>query len=142
MARTAALEAFLATRRSRDPSEAPLVSLVLEKYRSLKKDLGQEASPVWNGQLFSVKELAARTRSLIQHASPEQLRSVPFTTIRHKLEASTGIDCTSFFEKGQFQPLAALSILEEFLESGTAAKYLPGVRYFFGHAVATIDKRP
>lgn len=142
MARTAALEEYLSRRGNRAPTEAPLVQLVLERHRSLVKDLGSEAAPIWNGQLFSVKELAARTRALIQDASPEQLQSVPFTTIRHKFEASTGIDCTSFFEKGRFQPLAALTILEEFLESGTAAKYIPGVRYFFGHAVATATKRP
>ena len=52
------------------------------------------------------------------------------------LEATTGLDCRGFFnEEGAFQPLAAAAIVEDFLESGQAVKYEPGVRYFFGHRI-------
>ena len=50
-------------------------------------------------------------------------------------EASTGVDCTSFYEQGRLQRLAALAVLEDFMDAGHAAAFEPGVRYFFGHRV-------
>jgi hypothetical protein len=55
---------------------------------------------------------------------------------RMLLEATTGLDCRGFFnEKYILQPLPAAAIVEEFLESGQAKRYEPGVRYFFGHRI-------
>jgi hypothetical protein len=55
---------------------------------------------------------------------------------RMLFEAMTGVDCRAFFNPhGVIQPLAAAAILEEFLESGEADKYEPGVRYFFGRRI-------
>jgi hypothetical protein len=50
-------------------------------------------------------------------------------------EAATGIDCSSFFDDGEFQPLAATAIVEEFLESGDPERFEPGVRYFFRNRI-------
>jgi hypothetical protein len=55
---------------------------------------------------------------------------------RMLFEAMSGVDCRAFFNKhGSVQRLAAAAILEEFLESGDADKYEPGVRYFFGRRI-------
>ncbi len=55
---------------------------------------------------------------------------------RRRFEAYTGIDCSSFYnEDEELQPLTAISLIEDFLESGEADKYEPGVRYFFGHRI-------
>jgi hypothetical protein len=52
------------------------------------------------------------------------------------LEANTGLDCRGFYDRDfMLRPLAAAAIVEDFVESGEANKYLPGVRYFFGHRI-------
>jgi hypothetical protein len=55
---------------------------------------------------------------------------------RMVLEATTGVSCRAFFNsEGRLQPLAAVAVIEEFLDSRDAARFAPGVRYFFGHRV-------
>ena len=55
--------------------------------------------------------------------------------LREKFEACTGIDCSDFYDDGDFQPLTAAARLEAWLESDQPNKYLPGERYFFGHRI-------
>lgn len=50
-------------------------------------------------------------------------------------EASTGVDCSSFYEHGHLQRLAALAVLEDFMDARHETVFEPGVRYFFGHRV-------
>jgi hypothetical protein len=50
-------------------------------------------------------------------------------------EASTGIDCSDFYEGGNLQRLAALAVLEGFLDSRAAARFEIGTRYFFAHPI-------
>lgn len=61
----------------------------------------------------------------------------PYFRLRWKLEfeASTGIDCSSWYKNKKFQSLSAAATIEEFLESPEAAKYEDGARYFFGHRI-------
>lgn len=55
---------------------------------------------------------------------------------RMHLEATTGLDCSDFFDsKYRLRPLAAAAIVEHFLESPAATDFEPGVRYFFGHRI-------
>lgn len=102
--------------------------LVLQKYLELKTVSGNDDVPVYNGEPFGVVPFA---RSLL-----EGLREPSFESDhRRKFEASTGIDCRGFYRDGQLQPLAAAAVIEDFLDSPDAAKYEPGVRYFFGHRI-------
>jgi hypothetical protein len=55
--------------------------------------------------------------------------------LRRRFEATTGIDCSSFYEDGSLRPLAAAAAVEQFLEGPEPAKYEDGVRYFFGHRI-------
>lgn len=51
-------------------------------------------------------------------------------------EASTGIDCSDLYKvEGGRQRPAALAVLEGFLDSGAAARFEIGTRYFFGHRI-------
>ena len=50
-------------------------------------------------------------------------------------EASTGIDCSGFYQEEKPQPLTAAAIIEDFLESSESQHYEKGVRYFFGHRI-------
>ncbi len=65
-----------------------------------------------------------------------------FLDLREKFEASTGINCSGFYNNKQFQPLAATAVLEEFLESVDPQKYREGMRYFFGHPVPPLRPEP
>ena len=51
-------------------------------------------------------------------------------------EASTGVDCSAFYRKSVLQRLAAMAIVEDFLESGIADRFQVGNRYFFAHPVS------
>ena len=50
-------------------------------------------------------------------------------------EASTGVDCSTFYQKTVLQRLAAMAIMEDFLESDTAAHFQVGTRYFFARPI-------
>ena len=110
--------------------------MVLARGRELTDQFDDDAA-VWEGRLFSLTDLTARKRRLL--GGDVQMSfglAVEFTDFRHRFEASTGIDCTSFFQNEAFRPLAATAILEEFLEGPKAAEFQPGVRYFFGQPIA------
>jgi hypothetical protein len=101
---------------------------VMDAYRNLVDELGSDQVFVFNGKRLGVSTLASLTR--------ERIGQPVFRSIfRRRFEASTGIDCTRFYKREKLQPLAAAAIVEEFLESGEAAKYREGARYFFGHPI-------
>jgi hypothetical protein len=99
--------------------------------------MGTDRIPIWKGAVFGVKSLVEHYYEKLVHAEAEDLDGldVDFKDFRRKFESSTGISCSSFFENGEFQPLAATAILEEFLEGPEVNNYDEGVRYFFGHRI-------
>ena len=101
---------------------------VLEAYQRLADDFGSNQVYVFRGKLFGVTALA-------QHLRVRMRQPFPRSVLRQKFEASTGIDCSSFYRRGELKPLAAAAIVEDFLESAAVATYEDGVRYFFGHAI-------
>ncbi|WP_448724113.1 hypothetical protein [Pseudomonas farris] len=113
-----------------------LVSLRINELHAV---IGSDQKPIWGGALFGVKSLAIHMRNLLAHTEEARiyLLSSKVLRLRHKFEASTGIDCSSFYKELRFQPLAAASIIESFLEGPDVAKYEEGVRYFFGHKIET-----
>jgi hypothetical protein len=101
---------------------------VTKRCDELREQFGGDEVVLFKGQPFSVTSLARITlASITDHTFDYPLR--------RKFEASTGIDCSSFYLDKQFQPLSAAAILEEFLESPAAEEYEAGVRYFFGHRI-------
>lgn len=58
-----------------------------------------------------------------------------FAALRVVFEAYTGIDCSHFYVEHRLQKLAAAATLEDFLESGAAERFEPGIRYFFGQPI-------
>jgi hypothetical protein len=105
--------------------------LVKMRLADVTKRSGRPDAPVWNGKIFHVVGFA--TEMLRQVKSPEGA-TAPIT-LREKFEAATGINCSSFFRNGRFQPLAAAAVLEEFLESPQVSRYEEGARYFFEHQI-------
>jgi hypothetical protein len=111
-------------------------SAVLAKYSELKDNLSAESAmrlAVFEGEVLSLEKIARRLLARL-HAKkdPEEVEIG-----RMILEAFTGINCSAFYKPdfGPLQPLAAAAIVEDFLETGDAAKYKPGVRYFFGRRI-------
>jgi hypothetical protein len=101
---------------------------VLARRDELAEALGSERALVFHGELLSVTRVAAR---LLEAARRPAFR----TLYRRRFEAMTGIDCSPFYVRRQFQPLTAAALVEGFLEGPRAAEFRPGARYFFGHRI-------
>jgi hypothetical protein len=89
---------------------------------------------VFQGRPLDIGKLAEDMLDILRSRA-RRFELPAFATLRHRFEASTGIDCRAFYKNDDVQPLAAAEILERFLESGAAARFVPGKRYFFGHEV-------
>ncbi|PRQ05814.1 hypothetical protein ENSA5_01340 [Enhygromyxa salina] len=65
--------------------------------------------------------------------SPYELMMQPL--MRRRFEVTTGIDCSHFYVRRDFQPLTAAAHLEAWLDSSAPDHFIPGERYFFGHHI-------
>ncbi len=101
---------------------------VMDRYRQLSNDFGTDQVLVFREGRFGV---VGQAKYILRRVGEPFVRG----ELRHRFEASTGVNCSSFYKKGVIQPLAAAALLEEFLESPEAEKYEEGVRYFFGHRI-------
>lgn len=128
----------LSTAPRREDDLDGYLAAVARAYEQTKARLGSEDVIVLLGEPFSAAGLA---RQLLAH-----LGRTPFDIAfqsygRRKFEATTGLDCTSFFADGLFQPLSAAAILERFLHGPLASTFLAGRRYFFGHEIPASTRR-
>ncbi len=69
------------------------------------------------GQPFDLAALVARLHDRIRSGEPSGSR---MEWERMCFEASTGVDCSTFYEQGRLQRLAALAVLEDFRTADTA----------------------
>lgn len=103
-------------------------SSVMSRYETLVEELGSAEIHVLEGATFGVVSLA--------HTMVNRLNLDDFIPeYRQRFEASTGIDCRSFYRDGRFQPLKAAAILEDFINGPAPERFEEGVRYFFGHRI-------
>lgn len=97
---------------------------------TLKNSLNTES--VFGAEAFDVKNLASSLDHRIKALEPQRDR------IHHEriiLEASTGIDCSSFDDQsGNLVQLTAAALLADIRDSDLSA-YQPQQRYFFGYPV-------
>ena len=91
---------------------------------------------IWEGTPYSVGGLAKKMYALVtcNTIAVDEFED-DFIDYRHKFEAATGIECSSFFVDDELRPLAAAVVLEDFLIEGHADHYENGARYFFGHRI-------
>jgi hypothetical protein len=101
---------------------------VMDRYQQMKVELGGDQVFVFGGQRFGVVRFAQLFLDRMRHPHVQDFW-------RRKFEASTGINCSVFYQDGRFQPLSAAAVVEEFLESPSANRYEDGVRYFWGHRI-------
>ena len=109
------------------------IAMVRNKSATLRRAQSlDDESVVAEGQILQIGDVAQRLLERIRLGEHRDR----IEKGRMLLEATTGLDCRAFFNKDSgLQPLAAAAIVEEFLDSGDAKKYEPGVRYFFGHRI-------
>lgn len=75
-------------------------------------------------------------RRLLGRVTSEGVPSARIEQAWWMFGAMTGVDCRGFFTtEGHLKRLTAAAILEEYLDSGAAERFEPGVRYFFGHRI-------
>ena len=94
--------------------------------QALVKSLGSVHIPIFRNELFDVCRIAVH----IKEISDAKFLT---DTLRHLFEASTGIDCKTFFVDTIPQLEAAQTIARNFLASPASTRFEPGRRYFFGY---------
>jgi|ERR1700722_135921 len=118
-----------------DYPEADYRRLVESRVYELRSKLETEFAPVWAGRLFGVRSLAMLMLQTLTSARTESYLYAEFLDLRQRFEASTGINCSSFFAGGRVNGSIAKAVLNEFLKTPESREYVEGVRYFFGHAI-------
>lgn len=117
-------------------SKEEYAELILSRVDEIQRKAKNQRTPIWEGGIFSVVGLAQKMYELVtSSAMAVDDFEDDFEGYRHKFEAATGIDCSSFFVDDELRPLAAAAVLEDFLVDGRSEQYENGVRYFFGHHV-------
>lgn len=102
---------------------------VTTAFADLSARLGTDQIQVWRGEVFSLRKLVERMLASAQrgHLAPR---------LRELFEATTGIDCSEFFQSRVPQP----SMVQASLKSVNAEmldQVAPGHRYFFGHRIGS-----
>ncbi|MBL9106706.1 MAG: hypothetical protein JNL82_37640 [Myxococcales bacterium] len=104
---------------------AAVCELALTHHAALRARHGEHAY-IFRGRLLDVEWIA-------RCALADLARGEMDPEMRRKFEATTGIDCSSFYRDRRIQPLSAAKVLEDFLQK--PRRLVPGRRYFFGHPV-------
>lgn len=107
--------------------------VVDEYHNNVIRRISSPDTPVFEGEAYDIIGIAQRLRARLIEApdSGERLHRE-----RLNFESCTGVDCTGFYnESRRLVPLAAIAIIDEFLDRDDLGKFVPGQRYFFGHPI-------
>ena len=113
-----------------DDEFAAYEQCVGEALRRQVEAFGTDRAYVQLGEEFGVERTA---RQLHARLGADRRHTMMRPFLRQRFEASTGIDCSYFYEKSDARPLTIAAGLEEWLESPKPAAFAAGQRYFFGH---------
>jgi hypothetical protein len=102
---------------------------VSARVAELSAAAGTDEAAVFAGELVDMTKLIWHMHAQLRDPSPN--RWADFLLLRHKFEAFTGTDCSSFYRDGVFQPLSARVVIEDFIKANPQARFVPGHRYFF-----------
>jgi hypothetical protein len=112
----------------RFPSIAAYVQAVRDRLDDRANKFGTTNVFVLRGSRFGVNRIAEK---IVQ-----QVRDPAFSSdLRRSFEASTGIDCSDFYENGVLRAMPVKRKMLEYLDSAATEKFEDGKRYFFGHAI-------
>lgn len=118
-----------------EEADDKFVNLAMSRYRKISDEVLDDDVAVWSASPIGPFEFAELFLSLISNPSYSRVQDPLTIKYRHKFEAMTGIDCSEFYRDGRFQQIAAVGVLERFLDNESKANYEVGKRYFFGHQI-------
>lgn len=95
---------------------------------------GREDAVVWRGKRSGVGGFTQDFLRLITADRLSPSDTALTVHLRHKFEASTGINCSAFYVDGRFQQMTAVEVLENFIDVDLS-RYVDNKRYFFGHVI-------
>lgn len=67
----------------------------------------------------------------------DQLHNPRFFDLRHKFEALTGTDCSTWYAGGRLNSLRCAATLEAFLDQDLESRFEEGRRYFFANVISS-----
>ena len=106
---------------------------VMARHASISAQTSAQELLIAEGSPINLTDIARR---LLARVTSEEVPSARIEQAWWMFGAMTGVDCREFFTtEGHLKRLTAAAILEEYLDSGAAERFEPGVRYFFGHRV-------
>jgi peroxiredoxin family protein len=121
--------------KSNNKADAIFHDIVMEQYQQLKNKFPNDDAIIWAGKGRCMYEFAQYFLNMITTRN-FNFNQIPLVVpLRHKFEAATGINCSSFFEGDRFHQINAVSILESFLDGSDSKKYQKHKRYFFGYVI-------
>jgi hypothetical protein len=91
---------------------------------------------IWHALPIHARRVVSEMAQILHEESMDVAAEL-FAPCRHRLEAMTGMDCSSFYDRrtGRLRLLHVAARLQELLASGTLDGLVDGERYFFGHLV-------
>lgn len=99
----------------------------------IHQDIGSFDTPLYEGEVLDIARIA---KKLYERLTSKDDATGRIYREKMLFEASTGVDCSAFFDKDStLQYLPATAIMETFLESDDLNRFQPGQRYFFGHPI-------
>lgn len=116
-------------------SDDEYVEFVKERLESLRATLPSTSAPIYHGREFEVIGFARYFQKRLEAPDADPPTWAGFHNFRRRFEATTGLDCTQFYVDGDFKPLSARVVVDEFLESANGWQFTPGRRYFWGRAI-------
>lgn len=114
-------------------NEEDYIKNIIERIDFFKKQSENEDYIIFMGSEFSVKKLAEYMHRKLVSGEEEEELGLDFIFLRHRFEASTGINCTKFYKKERFNQLYALSVIEEFLDKNKLLSFQKMIRHFFAN---------
>lgn len=116
-----------------DCSDSPdaYAERVARRVAELASRAGTDEAAVFAGELIDMRKLILHMQSRL--SGPASNLFGDFLLLRHKFEAYTGVDCSKFYRNGDFRPLSARVVIEDFMKANPDLEFMVGHRYFFMH---------
>jgi hypothetical protein len=109
-----------------------------ELVRKTAKEVVEKAGPgvpVFEGSTLQLKHITDRILAFTQDRNVQDYAGT-LMDLLHRFEAMTGVPRPGLFEgEGTPLTLSIRALVIDFIEKGGLAKFQPGQRYFFGHAI-------
>lgn len=116
------------------PNDAAYSRYILDRMKCFRDQNNlRDDAIVAEGDVLS---LAGTARRLLDRVRGRDATAGRIGHGLRSFRAMTGLDCRDVYTKeGALQRLTTAAILEDWLDSGEAERFEPGVRYFFGHRI-------